>query len=412
MPTDPQAELLVRLHGQNVGILRLSNNLTTFEMLDEYLESPRRPVLGQVFEEAPHRSWRQAMYLPEWFANLLPEEPLLSFVAKELGINPKNEFRLLEALGSDLPGAVTVEPATSTFAGDVGPRIVEPVPIETATETNHSLRFSVAGVQLKLSMLWSNNTLTLAGTGDLGNYLVKFPSFRYEGVPENEFSMMSWARAAGLDVPSVRLAEGGELSALPEAFERFADQTVFVIERYDRSDGQRIHQEDLNQVVGNRPEQKYQGASYERLGLIIRTLCGNAAFLEFVRRLVFCIAIGNEDAHLKNWSLWYPDTVAPQLTPAYDLVSTVQYEDLDRGLALRLGGSRDSSAITISTIERLARKAHADEDQVRHEVTQFLERLRKTWEDIEGGLPISNEFKSRLKKYQSAVPLLEPLVRL
>ena len=91
------------------------------------------------------------------------------------------------------------------------------------------------------------------------------------------------------------------------------------------------------------PSDKYMRVGHERLGLAIRTLCGDEAFAEYVRRLVFCIGIGNEDAHLKNWSLLYPDGVTPVLSPAYDLVSTIQYDDLDRGLALRLNDRRNAT---------------------------------------------------------------------
>jgi Uncharacterized protein related to capsule biosynthesis enzymes len=37
------------------------------------------------------------------------------------------------------------------------------------------------------------------------------------------------------------------------------------------------------------------------------------------------ILLANGDAHLKNWSLLYPDKMAPRLSPAYDIVTTSVY---------------------------------------------------------------------------------------
>src|SRR5215468_4019200 len=192
----------VCLYGDPVGSLNLRENLSTFELLDHYLDTPNRPVLGMIFEESPRRRWRQAQRLPEWFSNLLPEERLRDLVAEDLGLDPQNEFRLLVALGLDLPGAVTVEPI------ETGPR--EQLRRKVAREVAHRedegfprppISFSVAGVQLKLSMLWSGKALLLAGKGELGDRYVKFPARSYAAVPENEFSMMTWAKMCAIDVP-------------------------------------------------------------------------------------------------------------------------------------------------------------------------------------------------------------------
>lgn len=65
---------------------------------------------------------------------------------------------------------------------------------------------------------------------------------------------------------------------------------------------------------------------------------------EFIRRLVVNILVGNGDAHLKNWWVSYRDKVTPRLSPAYDLVSTIQYVQND-SLALNLGGEKRFESI-------------------------------------------------------------------
>ena len=84
-------------------------------------------------------------------------------------------------------------------------------------------------------------------------------------------------------------------------------------------DGGRVHIEDFAQIVGAQPEQKYLRAGYAEIAEVLGREVGDDAVAEFVRRLVFCALIGNGDAHLKNWSVIYPDARTPQLAPAYGL---------------------------------------------------------------------------------------------
>ena len=75
--------------------------------------------------------------------------------------------------------------------------------------------------------------------------------------------------------------------------------------------------------------------------------------MEFVRRLVFSVVIGNADMHLKNWSLLYPDRRTPVLSPGYDFVATLPYIP-DDTLGLSFGGSRSLSEITPDQMRRFA----------------------------------------------------------
>ncbi len=421
MPLAPGDTATVLLHGAPIGHLWTSQGTHHFELSSEYLETARRPVLGQVFEEFPRRRWRQAQRLPPWFSNLLPEGRLRDLIAAEHEISPRNEFRLMVALGSDLPGAIQVIPVpypdSEIRRVEGGSSSTSSTPRTGATDETLGdplIRFSIAGVQVKLSMLRSGNTLTLPGRGRLGDHLVKLPSRQYPGVPENEYSMMSWASATGIDTPECDLRPVDDLaSPLPAGLEVPEGHNIYIVRRFDRSDNTRTpdkrnHMEDLNQVVDNWPEAKYEGASYERLGRILFVLCGEGDFLEYVRRLTFCIAIGNEDAHLKNWTIRYPDRIQPRLSPAYDLVSTIQYPELDRKLALKLGRTRYPSRFTPDTMKRLADGTDIDPDRVVDTVRQTLESMRDSWTEIGRDLPVAKAFRDRLRKYQRSVPLLRP----
>jgi serine/threonine-protein kinase HipA len=200
------------------------------------------------------------------------------------------------------------------------------------------LRFSLAGVQLKFSAVEGDDlrfTLPFRGLG--GRWILKFGSKVYPNLPENECATMDWAAASGLHVPAHRLVSTRDIDGLDPRFAALGDQ-VFAIQRYDRrGDGTRVHQEDFAQVRGVPPwgNYKYSGTSLEALARFVGDLCGAEDLAEFLRRVLFLLLCGNTDAHLKNWSLVYPDGRAARLAPAYDFVCVRQYLPED-ALALPL----------------------------------------------------------------------------
>jgi serine/threonine-protein kinase HipA len=130
-----------------------------------------------------------------------------------------------------------------------------------------------------------------------------------------------------------------------------------------------VHIEDFAQILGLYPEQKYAQFNYETLANLVYKLAGESGLDEFIRRLVFVVASGNGDAHLKNWSLIYPDGVNARLSPAYDFVSTIQYQADDQ-LALNLARSKRWQDVTRESFLRLARKIGEDE-------TRMADRLER-----------------------------------
>lgn len=145
-----------------------------------------------------------------------------------------------------------------------------------------------------------------------GNYIVKTPSVIYPNIPENEFSMMKLAESVGIDIPEVQLVTLDNIDGLPD------ESYAYAIKRFDRIDhGKRIQIEDFAQAFGVKPRDKYQATNYDSMAKFIYQCFLNARIelTEFIRRLVFNLLIGNTDAHLKNWSIIYGNTVSPQLSP-------------------------------------------------------------------------------------------------
>lgn len=401
-------ELEVRLHGQVVGrLVEDSTGQVEFRLTEAYRTLVSRPVLGQKFEDDLEKTYggRKRQPLPDFFANLIPEGPLRSLIEEDAGIVPGDDLALLAYVGRDLPGAVEV-----IMPGN-GDAVGEPPERESREGENGGeqdtggLRFSLAGVQLKFSVLRRGDKITLPATNEKGEWIVKFDSPVYSGLPENEVSMLEWARASGFDVPECSLL-GTE--ALSEELRRSvpAGGRVLAIKRYDRDVPGPIHQEDFAQAVGLPPIRKYDHISYEQMARLIRSFAGEEAVGELVRRLTFVIASGNNDAHLKNWSLIYPDRIRAAWSPLYDQVATVAWPEPDRKLALNMAAVKDFHRLGDSVLERFSEAADVSPVDTLRLVRETLELLRDVWADECSNLPILKEHRRALAEHWQRVPLL------
>lgn len=379
---------------------RQEHGRTVFRFDEDYLKLPERPVLGRWFEERLEPSFEYAergSRLPPFFQNYLPEEhgPLRGLLAHRAGVKPHHELPFLAALGADLPGAIILQAEERTSSTGIRPSVPASLhPVE------QPLCFSLAGMQLKFSVTKNQGRFALTANGQGGQWIAKLPDRRLPGLPANEFSVLSWAKETGIQLPEFELVQIADIDGLPSELQLIERQAL-VIRRFDRGeDGARIHQEDLAQVLNVRASKKYEGAGYATVAKIIHTVCGEADYYELVRRLVFVILSGNADAHLKNWSLIYPDGRSPRLSPAYDLACTLAYgKQLDQNLGLTLLGQRDFDRITRMHFERLAEKIGASPERTREVVSETAERARDAWERISSSLPIDPQARVTLENH-------------
>jgi serine/threonine-protein kinase HipA len=395
-------ELQVLLNDLPVGTLTLgSGELSEFRLAESYLTTFPRPVLGQQFIDRPREAYRSRVRVPPWFSNLLPEGPLRELVANQAGLPSGREFHLLHFLGEDLPGAVRVL-ATSAL------QLALPnIDMDTSSPGfEEALRFSLAGVQLKFSARRHERGLTIPAQGRDGDWIVKLPDARFAAVPENEFATMAWAAASGLRVPETELVDLSSVSGLPASVHSLPERKAYAIRRFDRSPAGRIHAEDMAQVLGVFADRKYDAANYETVASIVLAVAGVGELSEFLRRLVFVIASGNGDAHLKNWSFMYPAGGGTKLSPAYDLVSTIQYLPHDL-LALNLSRSKAWSDVSIQTFIRLARRLAVDERTVLDTVHAAVHDIRQGWQSVGRHVGFTGEQQRRIDIHMSAVPLLQ-----
>jgi len=398
-------ELIVQLHGAAIGSLsRNDDDSTEFRLFDAYKEVYPRPVLGQRFLDEPNRVWRSRSRVPDWFSNLLPEGALREMVARQAGVVSSRELFLLRHLGEDLPGAVRIsaEPISAPEDGELGGER------RAAIDRSEEWHFSLAGVQLKFSARRDERGLTIPVSGVGGDWIVKLPDLRYAGVPENEFATMSWARDSGIDVPNTELLDLSDVSGLPAEARSLKERQVYAIRRFDRaSEGRRVHIEDFAQVLGLYPEEKYARFNYETIANVVAVLAGDEDLQEFLRRLVFVVASGNGDAHHKNWSLIYPDGMTARLSPAYDLVSTIQYIDNDQ-LALNLARSKRWQDVSMGSFRRLARKLQRPEPAIERMTQEAVEAIIGAWSRSKAEYGYTAAGVERIDRHLSTIPLFNP----
>jgi len=391
-------------------------SLFTFD--DSYIDlGPNRPILSMAFntprdEEGTERKLREVyssrMKLPPFFSNLLPEGVLREYMVKRLKIHQDHEFDILTALGAGLPGAVRALPANELPRAAINYR---PDTTHAASEET-PIEFSLGGSQLKFSMIEHGGRFALADGGD--EWIVKPPHPTHPSVPANEYTMMRLAAAAGVQTPEVKLVKldaidvKGLLGLSIPQWETWA----YAIKRYDRTAEGRVHVEDFAQVFNVYGDQEYRATNYDTIGRLIFDLFPNRfeQLAEFVRRLVVNILIGNGDAHLKNWSVIYKDKITPQLSPVYDLVSTIHYVQND-SLALNLGGEKRFEAITEAHFERLARRMEAPTKFVRDTVKETVATARKVWPGLVMEIGPPKDLRERLYRYWAGLSDLLRIVK-
>ncbi|MGJ1335812.1 HipA domain-containing protein [Sphingobacterium siyangense] len=192
-------------------------------------------------------------------------------------------------------------------------------------------RLAITGVQPKISLSLNgekgSKRLTLVGLW--GDYILKPQSKEYLLMPEVEDLTMHLAALFKIETAKHALirTSTGELA--------------YITKRFDRKKGKKIHVEDLCQLSQLMTEQKYN-SSYERVGKIIKQFASNTGLdaIKYFRLVLFSFLTGNNDMHLKNFSLMHTNH-GVLLSPAYDLINVnLIYPKDKEDMALTLGGRK------------------------------------------------------------------------
>ena len=191
---------------------------------------------------------------------------------------------------------------------------------------------SLTGVQPKLSLNLhkheGKNRLTIAGLW--GDFIFKPQTDAYPELPENEDLTMHMAEAARIKV-------------VPHSLIRLADGSLgYITRRIDRTKkGEKIDMEDMCQLTLHPTEYKYK-SSCEQIAKAIAAYSSTPRLdlVNFMQVLLFSFVTGNNDMHLKNFSLYRPKALY-QLSPAYDLLNVAIANPKDKEeMALSINGKK------------------------------------------------------------------------
>lgn len=191
---------------------------------------------------------------------------------------------------------------------------------------------SLTGVQPKLSLNLNKhdgcNRLTIVGLW--GDYIFKPQTEAYPQLPENEDLTM-------------HLAEAAKIKVVPHSLIRLSDGKLgYITKRIDRTkNGEKIDMEDMCQLTLHPTEYKYK-SSYEQIARTIMKYSSTPKLdlTNYMQLLLYCFVTGNNDMHLKNFSLYRPEKDY-LLAPAYDLLNTTIVNPKDKEeLALPLSGRK------------------------------------------------------------------------
>ena len=380
--------------GKHIGTLEQVEGRLRFSYARDWLErnttkdgsggdtirlSQSLPLRAEPFDDRATRPY---------FAGLLPEGAKLGLIAHALHVSRKNDFGLLDGIGGECAGAVTLlepgqKPETPDTANEVRwldgaqlLRLLAEMPKRPMLAGEDGIRLSLAGAQDKLPVVAESNRIGVPLQGTPSSHIIKPPIKGVEGSVFNEGFCMRLAAALKLDVARASIHGIG-------------DQRFLLVERYDRQLAkqskagqmqlQRLHQEDFCQALGVAPETKYQNEGgpdlTQAFDLVRRATRPSAPnILRLLDFVVFNALIGNHDAHAKNFSLLYTPQSAV-LAPMYDALSTAVYPDLSDNMAMKIASKYKFAEVEARHWKQFALAAALSPAQVKKRILVIAKRL-------------------------------------
>lgn len=374
-------KLSVYLHNSLAGQIWLDDTSRfSFQYDYSYIENPDAIPLSLSLP------LREEPYLNDtarpFFSNLLPEGEVRSLVAKIKQISEHNDFKLLEAIGGECAGAVSIVPEYTSLSTESDYIALSEQEVEDIIDENairpvlilkDELRLSLAGAQNKIPVYIDNNRFYLTFGIAPSSHILKPQSPYFGDVVQNEHFCMRLADVVQLTVPKSFIWKG-------------KNHIAYIVERYDRikaQDGiiERLHQEDLCQVLGCMPDQKYENEGGPGLAECCQILdmYSSQPILDkqaLVKWVIFNYFIGNADAHAKNLSLLRGIDGSIHLAPFYDLISTRVYPEISKKMAMKIGKERRFDWIMERHWQQMA-------DQLDLKFTYLKKLLREIAEALE-----------------------------
>jgi serine/threonine-protein kinase HipA len=325
-----------------------------------------------------------------FFAGLLPEDVQRRIIEKTLHISKQNDFQLLETLGGEVAGALTLwredePPPAAEVPNQPEPldegklvEILDTLPRRPLLAGEGKLRLSLAGAQAKLPVILVDGKIALPAVGQPTTHILKPAIPNHAWTTENEALVMRLAARLGLAVAPVeaRITHG---------------RPYLLVTRYDRRVDEpgrirRLHQEDFCQALGIVPEHKYAkegGPTFATSFDLVRRAATRPAVevLKLLDAAIFNVFVGNADAHGKNFSLLY-ERGTVSLAPLYDLLCTIVYPNLDPEFAMKIAKAATIEEIGTTTWLKFAEDVHIAARFLRERVKTLAETVPRAISDV------------------------------
>ena len=415
-----QTSLIIWMNGERVGTWRrLSDNEEEFTYDRQWVDSPNARPISLSLPISMERSAIRSEAVKSFFENLLPEnESLRQHLARRFNVRADDTFSLLSAIGRDCIGAIQILPSTETPASIDGFDSTELTEHEIAERLRGSVnpdgvlaefndedfRISLAGVQSKIALLKHDGKWFAPRGTTPTTHILKMPMGRigpiqadFSDSVDNEWLCLKLGNALGLDCANATI-------------EKFEDQRVLVVERFDRrlsADRERIlrlPQEDFCQALGLPPSMKYEsdggpGAS-DVMAILRQSLQPRKDLETFLLSLVYFWLLRATDGHAKNFSLMLLSQNRYRLAKLYDIVSTWpavgngphQLKPRQLKFAMALEGKRRHyrmERISVHNFVRTAALAGLSQRHVYDLIEDFLEKVPSACEALSHTLPES-----------------------
>ena len=316
-----------------------------------------------------------------FFSNLLPDDFARHRVARLLGVSEKNPFAILEIIGGECAGAISLYPEDQIPSPQKTKdyefleehdlhKILLLLSQRPLLAGEKDVRMSLAGAQDKLAVALIDNKIALTKGTSPTTHIIKPPISDILDSVFNEYFCMLLAKNMNLTVSSVEIRHADGLPYL-------------LIERYDRTADHhhRLHQEDFCQAFSIPPELKYEnegGPSIKKCLDLIEEYSIRPAFdkIMFIHTIIFNYLIGNADAHAKNYSFLYLEG-KPRLAPAYDLLSTAVYPQLNKKMAMKIGEKYNPEDVYLRHWVQLVPDTQLAKKTMEKDLKKFASRLPK-----------------------------------
>lgn len=373
------------------------HDLWSLEYDYDWVNTPESFPLSPALSFEPPAAGYAVGAVKRFVENLLPEGRALDITATTYRVSKSNIFALINALGTETTGAFRF-----WRTGETPPTVAATPPREVTREELHQrlserdaiplavwdgkVRMSIAGVQDKL-MVYLDRPLDQGGRMFLvepplaSTHILK-PEPRRTVTPHlvvNEHFCMSLAKRMGLPVSDVDIYRTPKPILVVSRFDRVVlaeatgpvVQRLHIIDACQAADLPASYKYERNFGSGEHVRNIREGVSFEVLfDRVEQTVNKATARLTMLRWALFQFLIGNSDAHGKNFS-FFVRRQGLEPAPWYDLVSVVQYPDIDHELAMAYGDAFSLNEVSAFQLADFAKRCNVDRRLLKREAARL-----------------------------------------